>query len=99
MKNQSSMKSFWQSFYQPLAEYDSDNKLNLTRVLELYVLAGGDYSVIAQELYIHETTVRYRVNKMHELLNYNNSNDFYADAKAAVYMNWIFYDETLSRLA
>ena len=99
MKNQSSMKSFWQSFYQPLTEYDSDNKLNLTRVLELYVLAGGDYSVIAQELYIHETTVRYRVNKMHELLNYNNSNDFYADAKAAVYMNWIFYDETLNRLA
>lgn len=98
MKSQTLLEQYWQKFYQPILDNDSENKLDLIRVLEMFILSGGDYAYVSQKLFIHETTVRYRINKMHDLLNYKNSNEFYADARVAVYSNWILHDEVLRKL-
>ena len=38
------------------------------------------------------------MNKIHDLLKYKNANEFYADARTAVYSNWILHDAILQKL-
>lgn len=98
LKNQSSLEQYWKTFYEPILQYDCENRIDLAEVLELFIVSGGDYAYVSQRLFIHETTVRYRINKLHDLLKYKNANEFYADAKTAVYSNWILHDEILKKL-
>ncbi|MFR1725953.1 PucR family transcriptional regulator ligand-binding domain-containing protein [Emergencia timonensis] len=98
MKNDPLLELFWRRFYEPILQYDGENKLDLVRVLELFIVSGGDYAAVCQKLFIHETTVRYRMNKIHDLLKYKNANEFYADARTAVYSNWILHDAILQKL-
>ena len=85
-------------FYVPLQESDLNAKLDLVHLMELYVKKDGDYTSISNELFIHETTVRYRLNKIYEILRLHSSAQFYAEAKLAVYANWILQDSLLRRL-
>ena len=85
-------------FYVPLQESDLNAKLDLVHLMELYVKKDGDYTSISNELFIHESTVRYRLNKIYEILGLHSSAQFYAEAKLAVYANWILQDSLLRRL-
>ena len=85
-------------FYLPLQESDLNAKLDLLHLMELYVRKDGDYTSISNELFIHESTVRYRLNKIYEILGLHSSTQFYAEAKLAVYANWILQDSLLRRL-
>ena len=85
-------------FYLPLQESDLNAKLDLLHLMELYVRKDGDYTSISNELFIHESTVRYRLNKIYEILGLHSSAQFYAEAKLAVYANWILQDSLLRRL-
>lgn len=85
-------------FYVPLQESDLNAKLDLLHLMELYVRKDGDYTSISNELFIHESTVRYRLNKIYEILGLHSSAQFYAEAKLAVYANWILQDSLLRRL-
>ncbi len=67
MKNDPLLELYWRKFYEPILQYDGENKLDLVRVLELFIVSGGDYAAVCQKLFIHETTVRYRMNKIHDL--------------------------------
>ena len=70
----------------------------MRNLMELYVKKDGDYTSISNELFIHESTVRYRLNKIYEILGLHSSTQFYAEAKLAVYANWILQDSLLRRL-
>lgn len=85
-------------FYVPLQESDLNVKLDLLHLMELYVKRDGDYTSISNELFIHESTVRYRLNKIYEILGLHSSTQFYAEAKLAVYADWILQDSLLRRL-
>lgn len=85
-------------FYVPLQESDLNAKLDLLHLMELYVKKDGDYASISNELFIHESTVRYRLNKIYEILGLHSSTQFYAEAKLAVYADWILQDSLLRRL-
>lgn len=85
-------------FYVPLQESDLNAKLDLLHLMELYVKKDGDYTSISNELFIHESTVRYRLNKIYEILGLHSSTQFYAEAKLAVYADWILQDSLLRRL-
>lgn len=85
-------------FYVPLQESDLNAKLDLLHLMELYVKRDGDYTSISNELFIHESTVRYRLNKIYEILGLHSSTQFYAEAKLAVYADWILQDSLLRRL-
>lgn len=92
------LKEWRDMFYVPLQEYDLKAKLDLVRLMELYVKKEGDYTGIGNELFIHETTVRYRLNKIYEILNLNSSVQFYAEAKIAVYAEWILKNPLLNKI-
>ena len=85
-------------FYVPVQESDLNAKLDLLHLMELYVKKDGDYTSISNELFIHESTVRYRLNKIYEILGLHSSTQFYAEAKLAVYADWILQDSLLRRL-
>ncbi len=56
-----------------LSDGESQNELMKTAVQ--YVLTGGDLVQTSERLFCHKNTVRYRVNKIHELID-SKSNDF-----------------------
>lgn len=95
LRQQNSLRHYRDHFYGRIASHDRDDRLELAKVLELFVTYGGDFRWIAQEMYIHETTVRYRLNKLRDCLHYQNSNDFFADARTAVYASWILDSDIL----
>ncbi|QIB68760.1 PucR family transcriptional regulator [Aminipila butyrica] len=47
----------------------SDEGRDLIKTAVQFVLAGGDLNLTCQRLFCHKNTVRYRVNKIHELLD------------------------------
>ena len=67
----------------------------MEKIIELFIISGGDFKFVSDEMYLHEATVRYRMNKLKGQLKYNNHNDLYADIKMAVYASWIVDDSML----
>ena len=92
------LKDWRDMFYDPLKEYDMNAKLDLIHLMELFVKKEGDYACIGNELHIHETTVRYRLNKIYEILNLHSPAQFYAEAKIAVYAEWILKNPLLNKI-
>lgn len=95
LEQQDSMKKFKDVFYEKIKGFDSDGKLELEKIIELFIISGGDFKFVSDEMYLHEATVRYRMNKLKGQLKYNNHNDLYADIKMAVYASWIVDDSML----
>lgn len=61
-----------------LNEYDSKYTSNLLETLRLYVKNHGEISSTANELYQHPNTIRYRLQKAHQLLEpYLGKDNFY----------------------
>lgn len=53
---------------QKLIDYDSKNNSSLLETLEAYLNSGMNKSLTASELYVHKNTVKYRLNKIEEIL-------------------------------
>ncbi len=56
---------------QILEKHDADNNSDLLETLESYVNCGGNASTVAQELFVHRSTVNYRLNQIKTLTDYN----------------------------
>lgn len=56
---------------EPLARYDADHQGKLLPTLEVLIRAGGNRSVAARQLYLHRGTVKYRVQRMVEVLGFD----------------------------
>lgn len=50
---------------------------------------------MSDKLFIHETTARYRMNKIYEIFGVNNKTDFHAKASIAVMADNILTNEGL----
>lgn len=60
-----------------LEGYDAEHASSLLDTLLCYVRCHGDVAKTAAELYQHGNTIRYRLNKIRELLGISNSADSY----------------------
>lgn len=98
LKDMGQLRRYRDKVYRPLELYDEEKHLDLITVLELFVKSEGNYRWIADTLFIHETTVRYRLNKIRQILGIQNWLAFYADARTAVYANWILGHPTLKNI-
>lgn len=98
LRHNPALKVYREEIYAPLMEFDQRHKLDLIRLMELFVRYRGSYEEISKHLFIHETTVRYRMNKLLEILGYNAAHEFYADAKLAVYADYILRSSLLNKL-
>ena len=98
VRDQKILKAYKKRIFKPIEDHEGENYLEMMHVLTLFVKYNGDYKLLADKLYIHETTVRYRVNKAKNILGYENTNDFFADMKIAVYCDWILENAVLKTL-
>lgn len=55
----------------PLIEYDREHDYELVETLAQYFEHGGNYSDTAEALYIHRSTVKYRLNRIREISGYD----------------------------
>lgn len=99
MKEKDRLYEFRQACYGPLLAYEKENHLELISALELFIKSEGDYKYVAEQLFVHETTVRYRLNKIKDILGVQNWMTFYADARVAVYADWILNHALLNQLS
>lgn len=97
-ENRPLLKHYRSVFESAINKCDKDNKLDLHNLTKLWILSGGDFTYVSKNMYISETTVRYRLNKLHDSLNLHNANDFYTGVKLAVYSEHILNDDLLKSI-
>lgn len=68
------LQRYMRNYLQPILN-DGERDSDLMKTAVQYVLAGGDLVQTSERLFCHKNTVRYRVNKIHELID-SKSNDF-----------------------
>lgn len=71
------IKKFYSNFEELLSEYDSNHNSNLLQTLLVYVKCDGNISLTADQLFQHSNTIRYRIDRIKDVLGLNQSNDFY----------------------
>ncbi|MBT2757782.1 helix-turn-helix domain-containing protein [Mesobacillus foraminis] len=75
------------SFYEPLLVHDK--KGELVHTLEAYIKDGGELNKVADTLFIHRNTLRYRIEKISELTNKDPRN---VRDLIDLYIAMIYYD-------
>ena len=77
--------SYMRQFLSPILEKAEDGTDELLNTAIAYVSEDGDVGKVADRIYCHKNTVRYRLNKLHELLSPNSSTSaFYEQLSLAV---------------
>lgn len=80
-------KEFAHSILEPLKTYDTKYTADLLKTAIVYVQQYGNIKKTAEYLFQHENTIRYRLNKMKELLHLDESpSEFYAQLSIAVHL-------------
>ena len=62
------LEQYCRSILDPIREFDRRYDGELFRTAELYVKKTGDVEAVAGELHLHRNTIRYRMNKIRELV-------------------------------
>lgn len=84
-KDEYAFKRFHQEITSPIIEYDKLYNSQLLETAIEYINNEGDYSKTSNKLYIHENTVRYRINKIKEILGMNTGfGNFYEQLSIAI---------------
>lgn len=62
-------ETYYNSVFREIWEYDAENEAHLFETLECYFRNECDKAKTAEELYIHENTLRYRLHQIEEILD------------------------------
>lgn len=65
--------TYYESIMEPLMSYDQKNGTDLLRTAVVFVLSGGDIKRSAERLFQHGNTVRYRMERIRQLLSEGKS--------------------------
>lgn len=69
LKNDKDLLSYVNDVLKPITDYERDNNIELMKIVKAFVEWEGNYKRISKELYLHENTVRYRMDKIKDILN------------------------------
>lgn len=72
--DKSFLKEYYNSIIMPVCQYDRLNKGHLFNTMMCYAKNGGDIKKTADDLYQHENTIRYRINKIKAILDREDNN-------------------------
>ena len=64
------LREFYDAVRDIITQDEGDNRKELIMCIEEYLSAGGNFANAARKLYLHENTIRYRINKVKNLLGY-----------------------------
>ncbi len=73
LANISSVESFIQRWLGALLDYDSNRGTQLVETLSAYLECGGNYDATASALSVHRSTLRYRLQRVHEISGFQLS--------------------------
>lgn len=68
------LSDFAHEYLEELIAFDNENKTTLVETLQVYFQQNGDFKAIANQLYIHANTLRYRLKKIEEMLEIDLQN-------------------------
>lgn len=68
VKDSKEVREFHSAFLEKIAEYDKSGKKEFIKCIREYVLNRGEYQIVAEKLFQHENTIRYRINKIKSIL-------------------------------
>lgn len=93
-------KEFYKAYVETIAQGMSENMLReYLRTIELFVANRGNYAEVAQELNQHVNTVRYRINRVKQILNMEDDTiRFYETISIATKLGICFESENLNFL-
>ena len=78
LNGSNTLESFYADMMDPLAEYDTEKNAKLIETLLAFVRCDMDYKKTSELLYVHENTIRYRINLIKELIPYGKTQiDFF----------------------
>lgn len=81
---------FHDEIISPILEYDKNYKQSLMKTAVCFVDNDGDFSKTAERMYLHENSVRYRLNKIREILDFQDQDlTFYEQLFIAVKLHRI----------
>ncbi|WHE07749.1 PucR family transcriptional regulator ligand-binding domain-containing protein [Thermoanaerobacterium thermosaccharolyticum] len=69
MKDKSEMISFFNELMEPMMKYDESSSAELINTLEVFLQNNGNFVKTAKDLFIHRSTLNYRIKKIEEILN------------------------------
>lgn len=84
IKNNKTLERFYSELIKPVKEYDEGKNGRLLETLLAYVKNDGDMKKTADDLFQHQNTVRYRIQRIRQLLNLEEENmKFYENISLA----------------
>lgn len=63
------LRNYYLDLFSPLIEYDRNNHASLMQTLAAYIAHDASLSATAKALFVHENTLKYRLNKIRALLH------------------------------
>ena len=57
--------------FQPLLEYDRTHEADLLHTLDVFLKCGGNQSKASQELFLHRSSLLYRLRRIEDLTGFN----------------------------
>jgi len=79
------VKSYVSDFIDPILNHDRNTESQLLKTAQGYIAMNGELKKTADQLFQHVNTVRYRINKIKELLCFNNDDpNFYEELFIAI---------------
>lgn len=90
------IKRYYGGMLSKLTDYDAKHGSRLVETLLEYAENNGDISTTAQKLFQHGNTIRYRINKIRQLLNLEDNAGSLAQLVVLVQLHWIYqnYDRS-----
>lgn len=67
------LEAYFSDLYEPISAYDKKYKADLLLTVKAYIEHNLDHIKTGKALHIHQNTVRYRLNKVKELIPYGKS--------------------------
>lgn len=68
IKDSKEVREFYDAFLERISEYDKSGKKEFIKCIREYVRSRGEYQIVAEKLFQHENTIRYRINKIKSIL-------------------------------
>lgn len=79
------LEDFYRDMTEPIHESDNENKSQLFETMLCFAKLDMDYKKTAAAMFVHENTVRYRINKIKELIPYGANDVDFRDTISMIY--------------
>lgn len=85
LEDRPEMDSFYHDILDPILDYDARTKSQLFDTMAVFIENAMDYKKTSEALFLHENSIRYRINKIRELIPYGKNEIDFLETISVVY--------------